>query len=300
MSGHWRKNTERQNETHNRAEELASSLPPLLIAAERVASIVYQGIHGRRRVGQGETFWQFRRYEYGDSVQLIDWRQSAKSDPVYVRDTEWEAAQSIWLWRDGSPSMYFRSKPNFEIKRKRADLLVLALSSLLIRAGEQVALLGTAMAPAADRAVFNRMWTMIEGDPSCCSSLPKTELLPRYARIVMVGDFLSPIEELGEMIKSFANRGIRGHLVQVLDPAEERLPYDGRVLFDGPEAEGQVFIPHVGSLRDAYMKELANHRNKIDDLCRRFDWSFLSHRTDQPPERVLLRLYLQLSEMVIP
>ncbi|MEE9317806.1 MAG: DUF58 domain-containing protein, partial [Rhodospirillales bacterium] len=70
------------SEIHQKAEEFAAYLPPLLVAAKRVAATVSQGVHGRRRVGQGETFWQFRRYEFGDSTQLIDWRQSAKSQPV--------------------------------------------------------------------------------------------------------------------------------------------------------------------------------------------------------------------------
>ena len=89
----------------SRAEHLASRFPPLMVAAERVATTVAQGVHGRRRVGQGETFWQFRRYEPGDETGLIDWRQTAKSRHVFVRETEWEAAQSAWLWRDTSPSL---------------------------------------------------------------------------------------------------------------------------------------------------------------------------------------------------
>ena len=75
---------------HDRAESLAGNLPDLMIAADRVAATVSQGVHGRRRVGQGETFWQFRRYQWGDPVQKIDWRRSAKSDPVYLRETEWD------------------------------------------------------------------------------------------------------------------------------------------------------------------------------------------------------------------
>src|SRR3546814_6131026 len=79
----------------HRAEQLAATLPPLLVAAERVAATVAQGVHGRRRVGQGETFWQYRHYDFGDQPQSIDWRQSAKSDMVFVRQMEWEAAQSV-------------------------------------------------------------------------------------------------------------------------------------------------------------------------------------------------------------
>src|SRR5262249_30048253 len=79
-------------ELRDRAGEAAAVLPPLLVAAERVAVTVAQGVHGRRRVGQGETFWQFRHYESGDAAARIDWRESAKSQRLYVRETEWEAA----------------------------------------------------------------------------------------------------------------------------------------------------------------------------------------------------------------
>src|SRR5271157_6489618 len=117
----------------DRAEQAAAVLPPLLVAAERVAATVAQGVHGRRRVGQGETFWQFRQYEPGDSAQRIDWRESAKSQRLYVRETEWEAAQSVWLWRDASPSMDYASSPGTPTKRQRADLLLVALAALLVR-----------------------------------------------------------------------------------------------------------------------------------------------------------------------
>src|ERR1700687_6100577 len=93
----------------HRGEALAATLPPLLVAAERIATTVAQGVHGRRRVGQGETFWRFRQYQPGDAAGRIDWRESAKSQRIYVRETEWEAAQSVWLWRDGSASMDYSS-----------------------------------------------------------------------------------------------------------------------------------------------------------------------------------------------
>ena len=98
-----------------RAEALAIRLPPLLIAAERVAATVAQGVHGRRREGQGDSFWQSRRYVAGDPLGRIDWRQSAKSgrpapDGWFVRETEWEAAQTICLWRDSSASMRWHSR----------------------------------------------------------------------------------------------------------------------------------------------------------------------------------------------
>ena len=94
------------------------------------------GVHGRRQAGPGETFWQFRRYQPGDLASLIDWRQSARSRHLYVREREWEAAQSIWLWHDDSPSMDYRSRGVRDTKAARATLLLLATAALLLRGGE--------------------------------------------------------------------------------------------------------------------------------------------------------------------
>ena len=288
------------SDIHHKAEELAALLPPLMVAAERVAATVSQGVHGRRSVGQGETFWQFRRYGFGDSTQLIDWRQSAKSQPVYVRETEWEAAQSVWLWRDGSQSMAYRSTDGLVNKIERADILLLALASLLIRGGEHVALLGTGMTPSSGRGMLHRLWSMIEAQDRKAKtppgSLPAFESLPRYGRVVLIGDFLSPLDEIHHSIAAFANQGIRGHLVQVLDPAEETLPFSGRVRFDGMEDEGDILIGRVEAIREQYLDRLANHNQGIEALAKSFGWSHAVHHTDHSPEASLLALYLVLSQ----
>jgi len=293
-------------DTHHKAEELAAHLPPLMVAAERVAATISQGVHGRRRVGQGETFWQFRRYGYGDSTQLIDWRQSAKSDPVYVRETEWEAAQSVWLWRDGSPSMSYRSAGSLPEKNERADLLLLALASLLIRGGEHVALLGTGMTPSTGRGMLLKLWSMIEAqgsngggageNVSLTDGLPVFEPLPRYGRVVLIGDFLAPLDDLHNAVGAFANQGVRGHLVQVLDPAEETLPFSGRVRFDGLEGEDDVLVGRVEAMRDKYIHRLEGHNQGVAALANSFGWSYAVHHTDNLPEASLMALYLVLSE----
>src|SRR4029078_10895691 len=136
----------------DRAEHLRAALPPLLVAADRIAATVAQGVHGRRRVGQGETFWQFRQYQPGDPASRIDWRESAKSQRLYVRETEWEAAQSVWLWRDASSSMDYTSAgyiagAAWPTKRDRAELILLALAKLLVRGGGRLTLLGQGGAP---------------------------------------------------------------------------------------------------------------------------------------------------------
>lgn len=287
---------EARTRLHHRAEALAATLPPLLVAAERVAATISQGVHGRRRIGQGETFWQFRRYQAGDSAGRIDWRQSAKSQPVYIRENEWEAAQSIWLWRDGSPSMAYRSGEALPTKGSRADLLTLALASLLVRGGEHIALIGTGIAPAAGRAALLRIADTIEFGRTAGTSLPAAEPLPRYARLVMVSDFLVPLAKLGETLAGFSARGVKGHLLQVLDPAEETFPFAGRIQFEGPEDEGRLLIGRAESVREDYREAMAAHQRGLEALARQTGWTLATHRTDRPAETPLLALFLALSQ----
>lgn len=279
------------------AEVSASRLPPLLVAAERVAATVAQGVHGRRRVGLGETFWQFRRYEPGDSLRSIDWRQTGKTDNVFIRETEWAAAQSIWLWRDASASMQWSSSKSLPEKRDRADLMVLALASLLSRAGERIGLLGIDERPstgtvALDRLAFNLLGEALEHQSL---DLPRFENLPRYSHLVLFGDFLSPLEEIDHRLRQFASNQINGHIIQVLDPAETSLPFDGRTRFEGLEDEGRVLIKRVENVREEYVDRLAQHQDGLQDIARSIGWSFTSHMTDQTPEQALLSLYVRMA-----
>jgi len=292
----------------SRAEHLASRFPPLLVAAERVATTVAQGVHGRRRVGQGEAFWQFRRYEPGDQTSRIDWRQSAKSSHVFIRETEWEAAQSVWLWRDTSASMDYSSTREVETKRTRADLLLLALAALLMRGGERFSLLGTRIPPATGRAAFNRLTNSVlfrapphDAAPlRATASLPAIENLPRHGQIVLLGDFLFPLREVETTVMGFAARGVRGQMMQILDPAEETLPFRGRVRFSGFEGEDETLLSRVEALRQAYHGRLENHRIGLETIARRAGWGFTTHRTDKPPEAALLRLYTSLAPLTGP
>ncbi|HTI86231.1 MAG TPA: DUF58 domain-containing protein [Alphaproteobacteria bacterium] len=282
----------------HRAEAAADRLPPLLVAAERVAAAIQIGIHGRKRAGPGETFWQFRPYREGDPASKVDWRRSAKGDRLYIREREWEAAQTVWLWRDASPSMDYRSHKNLTTKRERAEILLLALAIVLVRAGERVALLG-GEPPTTTRAGIDRMAIALAHNHGALGStpgLPSAEGTVRYARFVAFGDFLDPVEETATRLRAHASRGVKGHLVQVFDPAEETLPFAGRVRFEGPESEGETLIERADSLRDAYSEKLAAHRAGLAQTCSRLDFTFDTHRTDQPASSALLPLFAAIGE----
>jgi uncharacterized protein (DUF58 family) len=281
-----------------RAEALGARLPALLVSAERVAATVAQGVHGRRRVGQGDSFWQFRRFVPGDSVSRIDWRQSARSNRAFVRETEWEAAQTVCLWRDGGPSMRWHSRGQPADKIERAELLLLALASLLLRGGERVRLIGSDLRALSARAGLERLaeqFPSLAGD----DGVPPDTVLPRHARVVLIGDLLAPLERIQAVVGRMSAVPVTGHLLQVLDPAEALLPYEGRVRFawsdDGRSSVLETLIPRVEGVREAYAQRLAAQQEGLAAICAAARWGFAVHRTDHPPEAALLALYLALT-----
>ncbi len=298
-----------------RAEALGSGLPPLLVAAERVANTVSQGVHGRRRVGQGDSFWQYRPFTPGDSATRIDWRQSAKASRAYIRETEWEAAQTVCLWRDAGAGMRWRSAPALPEKSERAGLLLLALASLLLRGGERVRLVDadpSVRGAASGRAALDGLAQSLALSDAAAragrtadTGLPPRAELPRHARVVLVGDFLGPLDDVRAAVAALAAIPVSGHLVQVLDPAETALPYSGRVRFRDvagragagarPGEAAEMLVPRVEGLRDAYAGALAAQQAGLASICRTAGFGFAVHHTDAPPERALLALYVALS-----
>lgn len=278
------------------AHALAEKLPDLLLEADRIAQTVAHGIHGRRRAGPGETFWQFRTYESADSAQLIDWRRSASSDHLYVREREWEAAHTIWLWPDLSPSMRFQSHLSSATKRDRALVLTLAAAELLVRGGERVGLLGLTL-PTSSRRASTRLAEAIATHATAsqlASGKPSPARISRFSGVILFSDFLDPIEEVRESIETLAAGGANGHLVQVLDPAEETLPYEGRTEFLASEGGETWIADRAESLRARYQARLKEHRDALQDLAVRLGWTFLVHHTDRPPTEPLLTLIMRL------
>ena len=281
------------------AEALSQRLPSLMVEADRVAATVAPGVHGRRRTGMGETFWQFRQYQAGDAADSIDWRQSARSRHLFVREQEWEAAESVWLWCDLSNSMSFRSGTRLPLKWERAVLLLLALASLLVRGGERVALLGGGERPATGRygmATLTRCLVAASDERSSEAPFPP---LPRHARVVLLSDFLLPLGRLRERLGQFGSLGARACLMQVVDPAEEELPYRGRVLFEGTERDGTALIDHVGGVRARYDELFRAHRESVAAIAGRQGWRFTAHRTDASPEGALLSLMGMLAPRMV-
>src|SRR5918995_3526330 len=274
----------------NAALALAQRLPRLVLEARRAAATLTHGIHGRRRAGIGETFWQFRPFVTGEAAQRVDWRRSARDDRLYVREREWEAAQNVWLWIDRSASMGYVSSLAQASKVERALVLGMALGDTFVNAGERVGVLGL-MRARASRQIAEKIAQAIAGDPyNLDDDLPPRAPIGRFDEAVLVSDFLSPVDDIAAAVDGIAGRGGRGHLVMVVDPVEETFPFAGQAVLHEPEIGLQLRVGDAGSWGAAYRDRIKLHRDALADIARRRGWTLTIHHTDRPATEAALRV----------
>lgn len=274
-------------------ESLGAALPPLLVKAEKIAATVILGVHGRKAAGPGESFWQYRPYSFGDSTARVDWHRSARADRVFIRENEWESANTLWVWANTSQRMDFKSHLATVSKRERAQVIALAMASLAARGHERLGAMGSTRSAGHGRNALQRAaeWISEPRDIQLPQGLP----LQRRAAAVLVSDFLDDLDDARHALTGLAASGIKGHMVQIADPAEETLPYDGRVEFLGLDTKASYLASKTENLRADYIKAYTTHRSALRDMARRLGWSFIVHRTDEAPTRCILALHQLIS-----
>jgi uncharacterized protein (DUF58 family) len=277
------------------AARLSEILPHLVVEARNVAAQLQLGIHGRRRAGPGEEFWEFRPFVAGESTGRIDWRRSARDDRLYVREREWESASAHWIWMDLSASMHFASRIAERPKRDRAILIGLALADILVHAGERVGLPGQT-APMASRTIIMRLAEALvrpdprHPDPLTMNALPDVLPVKRHDHLVMIGDFIMPPEKFATELARIAHRGVRGTIVLVRDPVEEEFPFAGELEFEGLETQETWRVGEALDVARAYRERIAAINEELRRVALRHGFGFIKHLTHRPAAETLLAL----------
>ncbi len=282
-----------EREALARAQARAALVPDCLVEARRVANTVIAGWHGRRKRGIGEHFWQFRPYAQGENLARIDWRRSARDDHTYVRDLEWEAAHTIWLWADTSPSMMYKSTMARVSKESRALVLMLALAEILARSGERIGCPGV-MEPVSARNAAERLATALMHAPLDVG-LPDTSMIRGRSDIVLIGDFLEAPDDITARIAPLSKRGLRGHVIEVADPAEENFPYTGRTEFADPETGQRVTAGRAETVREDYRRAYFARREGLGEMLRHLGWTYIPHNTSRLASEALVAAHMYLS-----
>ena len=274
------------------AEKIAYKLPPLVVEAIRTAESMTFGAHGRRRVGPGDSFYQYRQYTAGESTHRIDWRASARSERTFIRENEWEAAQTLFFWSDSSPSMQWHSQATPYSKEERAKLICLSLAALLLKGHEQIADMDGHMSPSRDPGALFRLHDSLSQAPT--GNVPPLMDLPRRSHIIAIGDFLMDAEQMASWIEQVSAQGVHLILVEIADPHEESFPYKGPQEFEGLEAEDPLKMGNANAVREAYLSKRQRLRQALQASANQAGARYYTHLTNDSVKSLLFKLFTHL------
>lgn len=272
-----------------------SLLPPLVVEAERIGHQIRTGVHHQHRAGTGEDFWQYRPAHSMEPAHRIDWRQSARSNQLWVREREAEGAQQVAFWSDPSPSMDWRSRNDLPSKLQQAHLCTLALASAVLSGGERVNLINgpePSRSVSGTHALPGLARSLLSGS---APTLPTLDVLRPYGHLILISDFLLPLEAIEQMLRQAAGRPARTSLLCILDPAERALPYAGRVRFESAEDAQGLTLPATETLATPYEQAMSAHLDALTALAQSAHASLTLHSTNQPVLPTLMSLFARLS-----
>lgn len=276
-----------------RAEDAAAHLSFLMAEADKAVASILHGEHRQRKSGSGERFWQFREYHPGDRPQDIDWRQSGKTDRVFIRQKEWQTNQGCFFWMTRSESMAFQSSDKILSKADAARVLTLALALLLTHGGEEIGILGSPRKGRSQAALQTLADSLLE-TAWHAETLPSGRPAPNSS-VYLLGDFLDPIDEIEIAFKNLSAQSDAGFVIQILDPAELELPYDGRIVFEAPTDKQRELVNNVGSVRAEYSRRINAHIAAVRNICQTCEWHHVLHATNRDIKDTLLEVWMILT-----
>jgi uncharacterized protein (DUF58 family) len=268
----------------------------LELRARAVVEGFWSGMHRSPYHGFSVEFTEYRQYTPGDDPRYLDWRVFARSDRFFIRKYEDETNLRVHLVSDLSRSMAYGSRG--VTKADYAATLAATLGRFLHLQGDAVGLLTfddkvRDYLPARHRAGHLRQLMLaLEGAAGgrATDLAAPLEQLPglirRRAMVVMVSDFLAPLERLDRHLAALAACGHEVTIFQIADPAELTLGLEQPVLLEDAESQRTLYVdPAVA--RAGYVRRYEEHGEALRAICRRLGVTHHRVVTDRPLELAL-------------
>ena len=282
------------------------SLSPLRIRSRQVAAGVYAGAHRSVRRGAGIEFGGHREYVPGDDLRWVDRRSLLLHDRLLIRQFETETERALRIVVDATRSMSYRGKRAPGAKAAMAGLIAASLARIAIDGGDPVGLSylgGEAARPVpvgGGREIFERVIASLdELQPDADASRDGEAMLERamgiLARaarrgsvVVFLSDLLDLPEDAIERVASISSRGRSVVVVQLLDPDEVDLPFEGTVRLRGLEGE-RVVETDVETTRPAYLAALHALQKRAEEALLSRGGRLVIAKTSDDPVSIVRR-----------
>lgn len=268
--------------------ELLTRLDQLALSARSVVAGVNIGLHRSPVRGASVEFRQHRAYTRGDEIRRLDWRVLGRTDRTYIREFDEETDLRAMLMLDCSGSMsYGRGTAR---KFDHAVRLCAAVAYVLLSRSESVGLaqcdkrvrqwLDPQSGPKQMAAMIDLLERAAPTRPGSLdvSAGEVARRLRRRSLVMIVSDLLSPFDAVRAAMIHLRHRKHEVILARVLHEDEIEFPFRNWHRFRGLEGESPA-ICEPAVMRDAYLREFAEHDRQIAETARSLGADYLTLRS---------------------
>ncbi len=289
-----------------------SGTPPLLppdvrhrlrglkLRARRAAGSA-SGIHSSRNRGAGLEFAQHRAYEPGDEPRMVDWKLYARSDRLFVRESERESPLTLWILLDASGSMGQADavRPDWS-RLDAAKALAAGLAEMALTGGDRfgwVALAGERpqfLAPGAGGRQRDRLWLELAtvkaagGFPPAPRWTSLWDRIGEHDLVVLLSDIFDP--ETLDLARRLSAAGREVLAIRLLTVEERDFPFQGACRFRDPETlEELPGDPRL--MRADFLRRFGEARRRIGADLDASGVRHVEYVLDEPLDQPLRRLF---------
>ncbi len=241
------------------AHQLANTIDDVMVYASQLSQSILHGPYGRKKAGIGEKFWSFKNFQDGDNPRSIDWRQSAKSDDLYIREKEWDVIQKIVFDYHPHQRLSYKDKKQTISKHDACLTLMATLSLLLTDQGCLVSTNDTAISFGRSKKhiaqIVNHYFNHVTDDNDLQTL--KKNIIP-----IMIDDFMMPVEDITARYKNYHFSGT-GIMVQILYEEDTGFDFTGRIVFEDYNQDDDQEISKAEDIRSLYKKRFDLHQKSL-------------------------------------
>ncbi|HAD20634.1 MAG TPA: hypothetical protein DCF87_00815, partial [Opitutae bacterium] len=117
-----------------------SRIEDFSLLAKVVVDGAMPGIHRSLRQGRGTEFFQYRPYDPGEDLKVVDWKVYAKREELVAKTFQEDTNFNLFLVLDTSASMGYQGEPANCTKLHYASMLAACFAYLAYRQGDRVGL----------------------------------------------------------------------------------------------------------------------------------------------------------------
>ena len=250
-------------------KEQLHTVAGLQLLIQQMVTGINAGIHLTQQWDRGITFEQFRQYQAGDDIRLIDWKAYARSDRYYIRESAKENSMIVHLLLDNSASMAHPNREETYEKMDIARLIVGSLAQLIFNQGDRICLHLLSDETQNHGVYYDALPPLLndllrlspKGNAAVKSFTEASKLF------LVISDCYETEQEISKTLQQLVFRKNEVLLFYLTFENEQQLDYPTQVLLEDLET-GQTKLIHTNNIKADYLQNREDHQTHFSKMMK--------------------------------